>query len=37
MRGVILADERSGPVRCEEWSYQMKEVVLVDGRSGPGR
>ena len=35
MRGVVLADERSGPGRCEEWSWQMRGVVLADVRSGP--
>ena len=44
MRGVVRADERSGPGRREEWSMEMKGVVLsdvwsglVDGRSGPIR
>ena len=44
MRGVVLGDEGSGPVRCEEWSgrweewsWQMRGVVLADGRRGPGR
>ena len=35
--GMVLADERSGPGRCEEWSWQMRGVVLEDQRSGPGR
>ena len=37
MRGVVLADERSGPGGSEEWSWQIRGVVLVDQRSGPGR
>ena len=44
MRGVVLGDEGSGPVRCEEWSgrweewsWKMRGVVLADERSGPGR
>ena len=44
MRGVVLVDEGSGPVRCEEWSgrweewsWQMRGVVRADEGSGPGR
>ena len=37
MGGVVLVDRRSGPVKCEEWSWQMGGVVLSDERSGPGR
>ena len=43
MRGVVLADEKSGPGRSEEWSWQMRVVMAdvrsgpVDQRSGPGR
>ena len=43
MRGVVLTDWRSGPVRCEEWpgrweewSWQMRGVVQADEGSGPG-
>ena len=37
MRGVVLADERSGPGRSEEWSWKMRGVVLAIERSGPRR
>ena len=44
MRGVVLADVRSGPTdeRCgpgrwEEWSLQMRGVVPADEGSGLGR
>ena len=45
MRGVVLADERSGPskgkgmVLANEmvWFWQMRGVVLADERSGLGR
>ena len=44
MRGVVLVDGRSDPGRREEWSWEMKGVVLsdvksglVNGRSVPGK
>ena len=37
MGGVVHGDEGSGPVRCEEWSCQMRGVVQADKMSGPGK
>ena len=34
---MVLVDERSGPGRRDEWSWQMRGVVLADERSGPDR
>ena len=37
MKGVVLADKRSGPGRSEKWSWKIRRVVLADERNGPGR